>query len=178
MVLGGHSMGALLVAEAAGQQPERVEHLLLLGAGYPMPVGSALLEAAKADDHSAIDMITLYSHCYESQLGHNAVAGISVLNSAMALLEQARPGVLFADLSACNAYRGLEAAAAALGPGRSTVIVGEVDRMTPIKPSRHLAELLDASLVVVPGCGHMLMSEQPELTLQALRKALAVLPLQ
>jgi len=62
VILGGHSMGALIVLEASGQNPERVEHLLMLGTGCPMPVGKPLLDAAKANDHAAVDMIAIYGH--------------------------------------------------------------------------------------------------------------------
>ncbi|MFT5894015.1 MAG: pimeloyl-ACP methyl ester carboxylesterase [bacterium] len=172
VVLGGHSMGALVAAAAAGQYPERTEHLLMFGAGYPMPVGQPLLDAAKANKQAAVDMIAIYSHCFSSQLGHNHVAGISVLNSAMALLERAAPGVLYADLQACNDYAGLAQAASAFGKGKTTLIVGDSDRMTPMKMSRGLATQLSADLKVVINCGHMVMSEQPEQTLQAVKSVL------
>jgi len=172
VVLGGHSMGALIAVEAAGQQPDRVEHLLMFGSGYPMPVAQPLLDAAAANEQTAVDMIAIYSHCLKSQLGHNHVAGISVMNSAMALLERCAPGVLHADLAACNAYQGLEKAATAFGEGRATLIVGAEDRMTPLKMSRNLSGQLGAELVVLDNCGHMVMSEQPEQTLQAVRRVL------
>ncbi len=172
VILGGHSMGALSAIAAAGLQPLRVEQLLLLGAGYPMAVGQALLDAAKANTQAAVDMIALYSHSFASQIGHNAVAGISVQNSAMALLERSAPGVLYADLQACNAYTGLAQAAANIGPGKCTLIAGDADRMTPLKMSNKLVAQLRGELVVLNSCGHMLMSEQPEQTLQAVRRVL------
>jgi pimeloyl-ACP methyl ester carboxylesterase len=43
------------------------------------------------------------------------------------------------------------------------VLVGEHDRLTPVSHSRRLHELLpDAELVVLPGKGHMLGFEAPE----------------
>jgi len=172
VILGGHSMGALTVAEAAGQRPDSVEHLLLFATGFPMPVGQGLLDAAEANEQSAVDMIAIFSHSFSSQLGHNAVAGISVQNTAMALLEQAGPGVLHNDLFACNAYQGLAKVAESFGAGRTTLIAGDSDRMTPMKMSRQLAEALGADLIVLENCGHMVMSEQPEQTLQAAKRVL------
>ena len=51
-----------------------------------------------------------------------------------------------------------------------TLILGERDMMTPQKSGKALgAALEDARTVVLPGAGHMMMLEQPEQTLAALR---------
>jgi pimeloyl-ACP methyl ester carboxylesterase len=85
------------------------------------------------------------------------------------LLEQARPGVLFTDLAACNAYKGgLAAAAKVAAP--ATLILGERDMMTPAKAGKALAEAMPgARPVVLQGAGHMLMAERPDEVLAALR---------
>lgn len=172
LTLGGHSMGALIVTEAVLQQPSRVEQLILFGSGYPMSVGAPLLDAAKADEQSAVDMIAIYAHSLSSQIGHNSVAGISVMNNAMALLEQARPGVLFADLNACNNYKGLDDSSRLINLPACTIISGRDDKMTPFKAANNLAALLEAEFVPLDNCGHMMMGEQPEETLQAASKVL------
>lgn len=169
VILAGHSMGSLCVVEAAGQQATRVEQLVLLGAGYPMKVGPPLLDAAKANSQAAVDMIAIFSHSFNSQLGHNPIAGISVQNSAMALLERAAAGVLYTDLFACNEYEGAEDAAGALAEIPCTIIAGRHDRMTPVKAAANLAGLLNTQLTVIENCGHMMMGEQPEATLQAVK---------
>jgi len=104
--IAGHSMGSLVALQTVGDEPMRYAALLLLGTAYPMPAGPPLLAAAKANDHAAIDMITLFGHSESSRLGHNPLAGLSVLNIGTALLEQAAPGVLHNDLSACHHYAG------------------------------------------------------------------------
>ena len=170
----GHSMGALVALEAASRTV-RASSLVLLGAGYPMGVGEALLGAASRNERAAIDMITIFGHGHASRLGRNPMPGISVVNASSALLERAAPGVLHTDLAACNAYAGGEAAAARLGETGATdvrIVAGEEDRMTPARGTRALADLLGAPVERVKGSGHMLMAERPEEVLRAMRAAL------
>jgi proline iminopeptidase len=57
------------------------------------------------------------------------------------------------------------------------VLSGEHDRTTPAASAHRLAEILrDADEVVVPGAAHMLLQEQPEAALAALRAFLARVP--
>ena len=68
-----------------------------------------------------------------------------------------------------------EAAAAIICP--TCLILGERDLMTPLKGGRALAALIRAArTIVVPGAGHMLMSERPEAALEALKDALTADP--
>lgn len=170
----GHSMGSLVALEAGALQPHRVKHLALLGAAYPMPVGEPLLNAAKANQHSAIDMVSLFGTSYGSQLGHNTLAGVSVLNHCVRILERAKPGALYSSLSACNAYENGDAAAKALSC-TTTLVVGDKDQMTPPRAAKNLAKLLArAEIVELHGCGHMHPAEAPEACHQALVNSLRV----
>ena len=92
-----------------------------------------------------------------------------MLGGSARLLERARPGVLFKDLSACNDYRdALGAAAKVTVP--ATLVLGERDLMTPAKGGTELAAALpNARVVMLKGAGHMLMSERPDEVLQAVR---------
>jgi len=85
------------------------------------------------------------------------------------VLEQCKPGVLFSDLSACNAYQGaLDAAAKVSVP--ATLILGERDMMTPARAGKALAAALPNSrTVVLSGAGHMMMAERPDELLAALQ---------
>lgn len=165
----GHSMGALAVLEAAARHAERVTALALLGVAVPMPVGPALLDAARADSSAAVEMITLWGFAPASHLGGNRVPGLWLAGGGRRLLERAGPGVLFTDLSACNNYRsGLDSAARVRCP--SLLLLGQRDLMTPPRNARELADALpDARSLVLPGCGHMMSVERPEETLDALR---------
>ena len=85
------------------------------------------------------------------------------------MLERCRPGVLFNDLSACNAYQGALAAAAQITVP-VTLVLGERDMMTPARAGKALAAALPSSrTVVLRGAGHMMMAERPDELLAALQ---------
>jgi pimeloyl-ACP methyl ester carboxylesterase len=165
----GHSMGSLVALETAARHPEKVSGLALIAAAAPMRVSDDLLNAAKANDHAAIDMIALWGEGYHATLGGSETPGLWMLGGAERLLERAGPGVLFADLSACNDYQGALAAAAKV-TAPSIVIQGSRDLMTPAKGGKAVAAAIPGCRVtMLEGAGHMLMSERPDELLAALR---------
>ncbi|HMK70348.1 MAG TPA: alpha/beta hydrolase [Xanthobacteraceae bacterium] len=165
----GHSMGSLVALETAARHPESVTGLGLIATAAAIPVSADLLDAAKANDHAAIDMVAIWGNGYHATLGGSLAPGLWMLGGAERLLERARPGVLFADLAACNAY-GDALAAAAKVTVPSIVILGSRDLMTSAKGGKALAAAIPACrLTVLDGAGHMLMSERPDEVLAALR---------
>jgi pimeloyl-ACP methyl ester carboxylesterase len=165
----GHSLGSLAVLECAARFPGRVEKLALLGPASPMPVSELLQEAAKRDDHVALELITGWSYSAGKQLGGNRVPGMWLTGNALRLLERMKPGVLHADLVACDRY-GAGAASAESVRCPALVVLGARDIMAPPKNARTLiAALQDSKVVTIPDCGHALMAEQPDAVLDALR---------
>jgi len=164
----GHSLGSLAALDAAGRHPERVTKIALLGTVVPMPVSGVLLDAARADDHVAYELINGWSYSAARQLGGNQVPGMWMTGNAMRLMERAHPGVLHTDLTACHTYAGgLPAAAAVRCP--ALVLLGERDLMAPPKGAQALiAKLADPRVVTLSGCGHALMAEEPDAVLDAL----------
>ena len=169
----GHSLGALVVLEAAGRHAQRVARIALLGAAAPMPVADVLLAAAQANDHVAYELITGWSFSAGHQLGGNPLPGVWMTGNALRLMERSRPGVLYADLLACHRYSGgLSAAASIRCP--VLLLVGQRDLMAPAKNAAALsAALSDRRVVTVPDCGHSLMTEAPDAVLDALRDFLS-----
>ena len=168
----GHSMGALVSLEAAARCPARVSSLSLLGISVPMPVTETLLSAAAADDHAAIDMVNIWGYSAGAQLGGNTVPGMWMTGGGVRLLERASPGALHNDLKACNDYQvGLESATRVSCP--VTLLLGEQDMMASPRSAAELLGAIDgARSVVLPSCGHMMMAEQPDGVLDALKGAL------
>jgi pimeloyl-ACP methyl ester carboxylesterase len=165
----GHSMGSLIAIEAAARHPSRVSALSLIGTAATMAVGPDLLKAAEANDISAIDMVSIWGLGFQAELGGSLAPGLWMHSGAQRVLGQCRPGVLFNDLSACNAYQGALAAAAQVTVP-ATLILGERDMMTPAKAGKTLAAALPNSrTVVLRGAGHMMMAERPDELLAALQ---------
>jgi pimeloyl-ACP methyl ester carboxylesterase len=168
----GHSLGALAVLDAAGHHPRRVQRIALLGPSVPMPVSEDLLDAARRDDHLALELIIGWSFSAADQLGGNRLPGVWMTGNAMRLMERLRPGVLYVDLRACHDYAdGLAAAAGVRGP--ALLILGQRDLMAPTKNAAALvAALHEKRVVTIPDCGHSLMAEAPDTVLDALREFL------
>lgn len=169
----GHSMGTLVVLEAAARHPSRVERLVLIGTSVPMPVTDVLLDAARENRHAAFDMVNEWGHGDRAHLGGNQSPGLWMMGAGIRLLERSAPGVLYSDLKSCNDYtHGLESAARVTCP--THLILGREDRMSPVKAARALIETLaDARVTVFDDCGHMLMAERPTEVLDTLIEALA-----
>jgi pimeloyl-ACP methyl ester carboxylesterase len=164
----GHSMGALVALAAAARAPQRVWALALLGAAPAMKVHPDLLAAARAGDHAAIDLVSSWGLGRRAHLGGAAPPGTWMLGGATRLLERDRAGALAADLAACDAWDGAPAAAAAVRCP-TLLLAGTLDRMTPAKGARELAARIEgARFVELAGCGHMMMIERPDATLDAL----------
>jgi pimeloyl-ACP methyl ester carboxylesterase len=165
----GHSMGSLIALETAARHPSSVTALALICTAAEMRVSQALLDAAKADDHLAIDMVNIWSHGQRASIGGCLAPGVWMLGGGERVLERSAPGVLYTDLALCNDYRDALASAAKVKLP-VTVVAGERDLMTPAKSGRELAAAIPgARMVTLPGAGHMLMSERSDDVLAAVR---------
>lgn len=170
--IAGHSLGSLVALAAAARHPDRVRAIALVGTAVPMPVSRDLLEAARENRHEAIDMLNNWGFSDAARRGGNPTPGNWMLAVGERLLERARPGVIYTDLRACNDYAtGLEHAAAVRCP--ALLILGERDRLTPPRSARQLAATLpSAETVILEGCGHAMLAEQPDTVLEHLTRVL------
>ncbi|WP_428247897.1 alpha/beta fold hydrolase [Ferrovibrio sp.] len=169
----GHSMGALIALEAAARFPERVSKLSLLGFALPMSVNPELQALADAGDFKAIALMNDWMLARKSHIGGNRNPGGWILGGSIRLTDNAPRKVLATGFRICNAYAAGDAAAAKV-TCPVQVLSGARDMMTPARSGAAFAKkFAQARVDVLADCGHLMMSEKPDETLDALKGFLA-----
>jgi pimeloyl-ACP methyl ester carboxylesterase len=167
----GHSMGSLIALEAAAgfNHPDAsLNSLSLVGFSYPMTVTPQLMEAAEHDPSSAYSMMTQWSHT--SKIGGEPVPGFWSPGMQMSMMENSRPGSVHTDLVACDTYKGGEKAFENVDCP-ILFLSGRLDKMAPAKLAMAEADKNEqAEIVLIPNCGHSIMSESPDGVLNELKR--------
>ena len=201
LVLGGHSMGGMTIMALAAARPElfaeRVRGVLLTStsAGQLDPRGRkdapvrlrALGHVESAFFGYCSKTVTrserirnrlpgpegrLNPYLVKRYLYGPAASRDAVLAGARMI--HACPMAAVADWFPALMQHDKAGALDALRPLPVEVVVGTLDRLTPVAHSRRLVqELPDAELRVEPGCGHMLLLERPEAVTARLAELLA-----
>ena len=165
----GHSMGALVALETAARFPAKVRALGLCGVAAEMPRHPEMLESAKANTLKVQELMTFWGMGNALHKGGMVSPGLWLRRESLAVLSTNKPGVIHADLAACNAYKDAIARAAAV-KCPTVLVLGDGDLMTPAAKARPLAAAIaGARTVVIPNSGHFMIVERPDETLEALK---------
>jgi pimeloyl-ACP methyl ester carboxylesterase len=168
-ILVGHSMGAGIALTLALDAPSRVLGLGLLGASPQLEVSPDLLRAASLPStfRAAVHMVTVYSY------GPQADARLVEL--AEQRMAETRHSVFYGDFLACNSFNVMDRVGRVTAP--TLLLAGDRDKMTPLRYARFLQEqIVGSRLEVLPGAGHMLMLEQPDIVAALLLEFLNAFP--
>jgi pimeloyl-ACP methyl ester carboxylesterase len=134
-----------------------------------MPVHPEMLESAKANTLKVQELMTFWGMGNALHKGGMVSPGLWLRRESLAVLSANLPGVIHADLAACNGYKdALSRAAAIKCP--TVLVLGDGDLMTPAAKARPLANAIaGARTVVIPNSGHFMVVERPDETLEALK---------
>jgi pimeloyl-ACP methyl ester carboxylesterase len=173
----GHSMGSLVVAEAIRQQPRIANKKLILASPVPSPV--SMLEIRRAG--------VIASQLYYAASHRLPLVGKKLATSKKLTKFSTRMIMTTSDkelqiaihqhhydnldfISSIKWYRalykqinrtGISRYKAALQPFDTLMINGDKDSVTPLFQQKKVAKSIGASLVIIPGVGHLAHYEKP-----------------
>ena len=152
VVIAGHSMGGAIALTIGLRRPAWLCGLVLVGTGAKLRVAPAFLEGLEKDHPSACREIIAWS------VGPDCPAAIR--ERALADYAACDPRVVLEDFRACDRFDVRERLGEIAVP--ALVLCGSADRMTPPRYSEFLANRIpQATLAIIPGCGHLVMIENP-----------------
>ncbi|MFO1159613.1 MAG: alpha/beta hydrolase [Reyranellaceae bacterium] len=166
----GHSMGALVAVETAARFPDKVRALGLCGVAAEMPVHPEMLASAKADTLKVQELMTFWGIGNALHKGGMVSPGLWLRRESLAVLSRNRPGVIHADLAACNAYKDAVVQAGAV-KCPAVLVLGDGDLMTPAAKAKPLSSAIaGARSTTIANSGHFMLVERPDETLEALKQ--------
>ena len=167
----GHSQGCLISMECAAQFPDKIKSLSLMGGAGAIPMNPELLDLAEKGETKAVDLMMDWAHGTAGHFGGHAVPGLHHINIGGSIIHNGSvKNALGVDFRACNNYKnGFEAAKKVQCP--TINILGNKDRMCPVKEGKKLADCITGSQVeIIPNCGHMILLEEADQALAILKK--------
>ena len=167
----GHSQGCLIVLECASQFPEKVKSIGLMGGAGAIPMNPELLDLAEKGDPKAVDLMMDWAHGPAGHFGGHPVTWTSSYEfRRFNCINGSVKNALGVDFRACDNYKnGFEAAKKIKCPAIN--ILGDRDRMCPVKAGKKLAENIENSEVeIIENCGHMILLEEAGKSLEILKK--------
>jgi pimeloyl-ACP methyl ester carboxylesterase len=153
VVLFGCSLGSAITQWIALSPPAWLTAIGLVGAGARLRVHPAFLDGLLSDAQKALGGLADFALSPTSdKLLHQRI-GDKFLRTS--------PKLVHGDLSACNEFDIMDRVGQMSLP--TLILVGEDDRLTPVKYSKFLHDGIPGSkLAVIAAAGHMAMVEKPD----------------
>ncbi|MGD0177277.1 MAG: alpha/beta hydrolase [Candidatus Bathyarchaeia archaeon] len=149
-VLIGHSMGGGIAITLALAN-FKLAGLVLVGTGARLRVHPALLSKVNENYEEASKLIATWSVSPSS----DPVIAERIAQELLRMNSQ----VTYGDFMACDKFDRMNDVQKITC--KTLIVVGEDDRMTPVKYSQYLHQKISGSkLVVIPGAGHSVMLEK------------------
>jgi len=161
VLLAGHSFGGAIALMYALKYPQGLKGIVIIGSGARLKVHSKFLthceEAVKGDPHKWHEMI--------EEMYRRTSADYK--REVMAKQKAIGPAVMLNDFLCCDKFDIMDRIHEIKLP--ALIICGEADVMTPVKYADYLGTKITGSrVVIVPGAGHFVLAEKPEVVNKAI----------
>ena len=155
-VICGHSMGGAIAFQIALDGSNSLSALVGVGTGAKLGVHPDILTKFRIGFRETVDLIY-------NQWAFSKNTERSVMEAVKAQVLETNSNIALADWEACDAFDcrvRLQEESLHLP---TLMIVGEEDKLTPVRYSEYLVEQLpDSTMKMIPNAGHYVMLEQPE----------------
>ncbi|MFX1300159.1 MAG: alpha/beta fold hydrolase, partial [Promethearchaeota archaeon] len=147
VVVIGHSLGGAITLQLAFDHASLLDGLVLVGTGAKLGVLPAILEGLRTNYQAGIELAT-------GQMAFAKGADLALVERCKDECLRCPQEVGYNDFVACNNFDVRERLSEIKVP--SLVVVGDEDKLTPVKWSQYLAaHLQNAKLTVIELAGHM-----------------------
>lgn len=163
-VVAGNSLGGAIAMEWALRYPEQAAGLILIGTGAKLRVSQSIFDLIDNEWPSCIETLTDFglSESASPELRREGLRWHTLVGQKATRI----------DYAACHPFDIMSRLAEIHVP--TLILVGGEDRLTPPKYAQFLHEHIAGSeLLVVPGAGHMVMAERPDVVNPAIEAFLA-----
>ncbi|MCK4371124.1 MAG: alpha/beta hydrolase [Candidatus Lokiarchaeota archaeon] len=153
LILGGHSMGGVVIQEYYFRYPNDVSALILCSTGGRMRVSSVIFNSVKPNYQKYLDYLRVGSFYRKTSK--------KIIDDHILETSQIDPEVTYKDFKICDAFDTLDKTESIDIP--CLIICGKVDQMTPVKYSQFFHEkIINSKLCIIEEAGHNVMLEKPK----------------
>jgi pimeloyl-ACP methyl ester carboxylesterase len=153
IILCGHSLGGAIVFSYYLHYPNEPKGLILCGTGARLRVHPAILDNLKNNFQEYLDSIQIAAFYRKTNE--------KVIKKHVKKTSQVDPEVIYQDFKICDGFDIMDKVEEIDIP--SLIIVGNADKLTPVKYGKYLEEKIENShLNIIEDAGHQVMLEKPE----------------
>ncbi len=161
LILGGHSMGGVVIQEYYFRYPKEISALILVASGGRMRVSQIIFDLIKPDYQRYLNSLgkgTFYKKTSKE-----------IIEKAVLEASQIDPRVIYRDFKICDAFDTLDKTNSIDIP--CLIICGKYDQLTPIKYSQFFHDKIkNSELYIINKAGHGVMLEKPKEVNKAIEK--------
>jgi pimeloyl-ACP methyl ester carboxylesterase len=169
VLLAGHSFGGAIALMYALKYPQELKGIVIIGSGARLKVHPMYLtpceEAIKGDFHKWHEMIEEWYRRTPAVYRRRLIERQKAVG----------PAVMLNDFIACDKFDIMDRVHEIRLP--ALIICGESDFMTPVKYASYLGtKLANSRVTLIPGAGHCVFAEKPEVVNKAIEDFVKTLP--